>query len=389
MTPPASGAGWLAWPREALAGGGLSRAVVWLFVVLMTVGTVEPVTQNTAEVVLFIGLSALFLAWEVLRERLGQWGALVGVLIFAVGFALQWHLPLSLGVVLVVLVLPFRWGVPLAGLGILLLVGAWSQWYSGDIVLRSILALVQNVFLIYLLERVWINSQALRETRDELARTEIDTERTRLAGELNEVIGSTLRQVGLQTDEIRTRGGVEDPAFQRHLAEIADLVDRGLQQLELLSFEPVVGDFEAELDTAQALCRRLGVDFTASVEEIDDRVAEIFALMLRESITNMFKHATPTRCTVAARTEHGEAIFGFTNDGVLPHAPDSADGSGHRRWRRSLTELGGSLETSRLQGGRYQVRARVPVRAADPPAPRRPTTPTTAATPPTERITHG
>lgn len=346
--------------RAATGHGGLSRVIVWFFVIMMAFGTVGLVATGPIEYGVFIGLAALFLAWEVLSDRLQKWGVFVGLLIFCAGLGFNWHLPMSLGLAVIVLVLPFKWAAPM----LLAIIGAllwyWSQTLSDEFVLRGLLALIQNVFLVYLLERAWRSSRALQETREELARTEVDAERTRLAGELNEVIGKTLWQVSLQTAEIRSRTDVTDPNFHHHMTAVADLIGTGLEQLELLSFEPVLADLDGELHTAESLCARLGVEMTASVEDVEEHAAELFAAMLREAITNMFKHATPTRCTLAVRSENGEAIFGFTNDGVAQKVHDLDGGSGQRRWKQEISALGGTLDTTLLVGGRYQVLARVP-----------------------------
>lgn len=364
--------------RRRLGHGSVARALVWFFVVATALGSMGLVADGALEHALFLGLTVLFLAWEVLSERLGQWGVLVGVTLLCTGVGMNWHLPLSLGLVAVLLAVPFRRAAVLVVVALGAIVWFWAQQsLPGGLVVRGLFALLQNVLFLYLLERVWRSGKALEETREELARTEVDAERTRLAGELNEVIGSTLAQVALHTAEAQNRTEVTDPEFHRHLSEVGDLVNHGLQQLRLLSFEPVIGDLDSEVQMADSLCRRLGVDLTASVEDVDDEVSEIFALMLRESVTNMFKHATPTRCTVAVRAEDGEAMFGFTNDGVPAEALDTGEGSGHRRWRETVTALGGTLVTTRLEGGRYQVLARVPV-TVDP-----------LASPIMERAAHG
>lgn len=351
----------LGWVRAQLSHFGLSRVAVWIFVLVITAGTVTLVTDGADEFALFVAASALFLVWELGQRRLMVWGSVLGLVVFAVGFAFQWHLPLSLGIAIMLLSLPGLWGVLVGGAGVVAISATWFGSMNGDVALHGLLGLAQNVLLVYLLERTWASSRALEAVRQELAKTEVDAERTRLAGELNEVIGATLRQADLQTADIRSREEVADPRFGEHLAEITELVQHGLKQLDLLSAEPVLGDFDSELHTAQSLCKRLDVDFTAVIDEVDPTVSEMFPLLLRESVTNMFKHATPTRCTVVVRNEDGEAIFGFTNNGVAERDVPGEDGSGHRRWRRLLADLGGGLTAGPLHGGRYQVLARVPI----------------------------
>lgn len=222
--------------------------------------------------------------------------------------------------------------------------------------------------MLCLLQQTAWTARRLRETQEQLAQAEVDGERDRLAGELTTHIGRTLAQTAAQASRARTRVAVDDPEVQGHLAEVESLVVRGRDQLARLSFEPVVDDLATEVRSTQTLCSRLGVAFTPSVQEIDDAAQTVFALLLRESVTNMFKHAVPTRCTVVARQEDGVALLSITNDGV-PAGPATArdgSGSGQARWRSQLDPLGGTLEAGPLPGGRYRVLARIPLPVAVP-----------------------
>lgn len=355
---PRGAAGMLWVPRT------LARVAVWLFVLALTLGTATMVAQEPAELVAFGGLSVLFLAWEVFAARLGVWGgALIGLVVFGGGTAWDWHLPTSLGLAIVALSLPRRWAGP--GVAVLAAFTIW-QWsnsglYTSELVLRGAMVLAQNVLFVYLLERIQRSGVELERTREELGHLEVNTERARLASELNKVIGSTLDRAGAQADEIRDLVNSDHPKVHEQLVEISTLIERGREQLALLAYEPVIDDFEGELRTARTLCRQLEVEFIATIDEVDDRVSEVFALILREATTNMFKHSMPSRCTVIVRSEGEEAVFGFTNDGVRENQNPKSNGSGHRRWRAKLAELGGVLETSMLTGDRFQVRVRVPL----------------------------
>jgi two-component system, NarL family, sensor histidine kinase DesK len=344
----------------------LARVAVWMFVIVLTAFTAQMVTQDPAVRALIAALSALFLGWEALSSRLGAWGVLPGLVIFGGGMFWNWHLPTSLGIAVIALALPRRWAaVGVAGL-VTFTIWQWasSPLYTSDLVFRGAMGLAQNVLFIYLLERACRSGKEIEKTQDELAQLEVDTERARLAGELNKVIGSTLDRAGAQASDLQRQVTSDHPEVAKQLVEIEGLIARGQDQLSLLSYEPVLDDFESEVRTARSLCRNLGVEFIATLEEVDDRVEEVFALMLRESTTNMFKHAMPTRCTAIARMEDGEAVFGFTNDGVRDPSRSTVSGSGHRRWRAELAALGGSLRTATLDGGRFQVLARVPLTPA-------------------------
>ncbi len=354
-----------AWARIT-GTGQLPRAMVWLVVILNTVGLVGQLPRGPGQVAIFVSLSASFLVWDLTRERFGRWGPIVGVVIFALGNVFQWHFTMCLGLAQVALTIPLRWRLPIVTSAIAVLAVIWWQAYPPDTVLQSALGLVPNILVIYLFDRIRTKGIELADVQEQLALTEVDNERTRLAEQVNQTLGGILMQADVQTSRIRSAtADVDHPEFQRQVGELSDLLDRSQVTLKRLAHEPMVSSLADEIRAATTLCRRLGVDFTSSGEDVPGPAAELFALMLREAVTNMLKHALATRCTLVVRADGEEALFGFTNDGVQEMAESGRDGSGQRRWRRAVTELGGVLETGRLGGDRYQVSARVPVRVGE------------------------
>ncbi|WP_139979948.1 sensor histidine kinase [Nocardioides litoris] len=399
------------------ADGRGARLAVWLFVVGVPLQTLPGRTQGPLQAGLYLAAILAFLAWELQQQRLGRWGGLVGLAVAVVGIHDDWILVTGLGLAIIAVSLPVLPAVLGATALVAWAMHSWIDTYGSatTTVAVGVLTHVTYPLFIYLLERVATAARELRATREDLADIEVDVERTRLAEELNAVIGSTLHQVAHQAATTRRELTVDDPQLAEQLDDVATLVARGLEQLELLSFESVLAGFQDEVATAQALCKRLGVEVTVSVDEVDARVDDAFALVVRESVTNMFKHAVPARCTVTARMQDGTALLAITNDGVPDEAvAPRSGGSGHERWRTVLAELGGTLVVEELSGGRYRVLARVAPAAApvaEPPAtlpqradaPRRSTRPARAAASPErperperpeqidriERIAHG
>lgn len=351
-----------------LPDGWQYRLVVW--VAAATLGTLfgRYLLPDTARTMLFAASVVLFLMWEAAQARWGRWAVVPGVILSVIGLSQDWILVVTFGLVILLLALPGRIALPLVGVGVGLMVWRRAETSSGIALLGTMVGLLSQVLLFYIVERVAAVARQLRESRDELAALEVDAERTRLAEELNTLIGTTLHQVSHQVAEIRAERRDDDAVLTEQLDDITAHVEHGREQLKLLSYEPVVADFHSEVSTAQVLTSRLGVDFVASVELVPAAVDHAFALILRESITNMFKHAIPTRCTVAARIQEGAALLSITNDGDdsdRTHVDDELrspePGSGHRRWRTIAEELGGTLRAEHLTRGRFRVVVQVPI----------------------------
>lgn len=353
--------------HRLLADGGTSRLVLWFWILVWAVDiSTDDLTSGARWTTWAAG--ALFLAWDIARSHLGRLAALPGVLLVLGGLALingdlviAGRVAAAWGIAILAVSLPWRLALPTSLLSFGAVIWLAATLAPASALPAYVLGLLSHILLPFLLLRISITARRLRNTQEELARTEVDAERDRLAEELNALIGQTLNQVGHQVSEARSAAGHRNPDLQAQLADVDVLVQRGLDQLRLLSHEPVVDDLDTEVHTAHTLCNRLGVGFTAAVDEVDDVVNRTFALLLRESVTNMFKHAIPTRCTVVARTQDGEALFSFTNDGADEDAKSGRRGSGQGRWRAVVTEVGGTLETGPLGGGRYRVLARVPL----------------------------
>ncbi|PID53507.1 MAG: hypothetical protein CSA58_06720 [Micrococcales bacterium] len=301
-----------------------------------------------------------FLIWVIFSERLGPRGAILGVCFVTVGLGFAEIFSTIIGLTVLAVTLPF----PVAVVAVLSILPA-SIWRVAALEPSAsldnlILGSALSGILIYIFQRLAVTARQLRITQDELADAEVDAERDRLAHDLNAVVGQSINQVIHQVREARALLPPDSTRLLDEMAEIESLLQQGVQQLRDIPFEPVVNDFETELRGAQVLCRRLGVTLTESVDTVPDTVDQVFSLLLREAITNMFKHAEPTRCTIVARAD-AECIFSFTNDGVA-EGEGFEHGTGLARHATAVRALGGTLDAGRLDGGRFRLTARIPSR---------------------------
>ena len=86
--------------------------------------------------------------------------------------------------------------------------------------------------------------------------------------------------------------------------------------------------------------------------------------ILQEALTNTIKHAGPATAEVVLRYHTAALELQITDNGTAT-APGSGTGHGLIGMRERITLLGGELVTGALADGGYQVRARLPLTAAN------------------------
>ncbi|MDN5851475.1 MAG: hypothetical protein L0K86_01265 [Actinomycetia bacterium] len=342
------------------------RVVVILVVAALTTRGL-PSAESMLHPTIDLTIAAAFCVWLWFRKRLPTWvsvvsGAWLTVLGIYQGFGPADGVALFLGPSVIAVVQPVRRLPALIGGLALLMYLTWTTGGldpSGAVTATADWLLI--VFVIAMLERTYSTACELHRTQRLLAAEQVDQERLRVNDELAETLGCTFTTA---TDQIRRARALVDPddtQVRRQLGDLADLVAQGFIQLKRLSFEPAVQDLEDELITARNLCHQLGVEMTVCVDELTDpRISEFAAVVVCESVTNMFKHAGPTRCVVVVREDEDEVILSVTNDGASESVRGPGGRSGQQRWRTQLRALGGTLESGRLSGGRYRALVRIP-----------------------------
>lgn len=233
---------------------------------------------------------------------------------------------------------------------------------AGKLVLVCLNIVVGIVLLTFaLLARTLIQ---LEVSRERLARLSVDEERSRISRDLHDIIGRTLVAVSLRQEAALNLLDRDVGLARRQLVASGETVREGQAQLRALTHGPMVAGVEEELGSARALCERIGVRFEASAVPVGGADAEC-ALVVREGVTNMLKHADASSCRVEVGIEGGCAVVSVVNDGVVDGRPVGGDGSGVGRMRQRVVLLGGSLEAGPVEGGRFRLRAVIPLVGAE------------------------
>ncbi|MCO1656423.1 sensor histidine kinase [Pseudonocardia humida] len=330
-----------------------------------------------ASVVGVVALVALQLyhstAWrEHARPRGWPWTLAAQVLLLVLGYFPVLHATIhGLGGFVAgsaLLLLPAGWGWA-AFAGIQLAIAVHTLVLPGldtaDIV-YSLVVTVTTGLVVYGLSRLAGLAVELDDTRRELARMAVVRERLRVARDTHDLLGMGLSAVALKSD---LAGRLIDRADDRARAEIDALVRLGEQAgADVLAVTDDVHrlSLRTELDAAAEVLASAGVAADVRADRADEPLPEevdsVLATVLRESVTNVLRHARARRCGIELTVDATVAHLRVTNDGrgEPRDQPQRPGGHGLANLSARAAALGGSLST-RAEAGGFELTVRLPL----------------------------
>ncbi|MGI5456589.1 sensor histidine kinase [Streptomyces sp. CA-249302] len=194
----------------------------------------------------------------------------------------------------------------------------------------------------------------------------VKDERLRFASDLHDIQGHHLQVIALKA-ELASRLTETDPA--RAAAEMQEVrqlcadalrdtraVVKGIRRTTL--DDEVAG--AAKVLAAVGIDARLDFEPAAEAAQLDDRARELLGLVVREATTNVLRHSTARRAELDYRVTGGHVRLRISNDGARAATGDG-DSTGLRGLADRLRAAGGELTWERVDGGRFQVTAALPV----------------------------
>ncbi|MFJ2899187.1 sensor histidine kinase [Streptomyces sp. NPDC087218] len=248
----------------------------------------------------------------------------------------------------------------------------------------------------------------LEQTRTLTAAAARMEERTRIAGEMHDLLGHRLSLISVHAGALELAAGRQAPALagqaellrttagtaMDELREIlgvlrhADLADEGGDA----PADPGARGTYEDISALVTQSRQTGggpVELEWSLPataEADARTRQAVHRVVREGLTNVLKHASGAPVRVEVRTEGAELVIGVVN-GAPREGGHSRGGthSGLAGLHERVSMLGGTFAAGPLPGGGFAVTARLPCHDAGGgplPARARPSTETPAYGPP-------
>jgi signal transduction histidine kinase len=259
--------------------------------------------------------------------------------------------------------------------GILLMLGAVTGT-TGPVPAGAVVASAATLGV------AWTLGRAARDRRRARAREMLDLadravmeERLRIARDLHDVVSHTLSLIGVKAaianhvadarpDEVRDALRVIETTSRDALTEMRRMLGVLRTDSTDLSPAPGLADLRALADRAASagvqvdLVERAGGQLTAGVELTVYRIVQ-------ESLTNVIRHAAPTRCRVTVTCGDGDVTVEIVDDGPGTR-PDGDPGHGLLGIRERAHLHGGTCTTGPRPDGGFAVTVVLPCPVASP-----------------------
>jgi signal transduction histidine kinase len=209
--------------------------------------------------------------------------------------------------------------------------------------------------------------QALREE------AAVEAERSRIAGEMHDVVAHAVSLMVVQLGAARMKLDRDGAAAPAELRAAEDTGRQALAELRrtlgLLrhgdaALEPLPGmDAVGELVTR---CRAAGVDVRLELGDVGDLPPSVQLAayrVLQEALTNVVKHAGAV-VAEASVTRHGEVVEVVVRSAPGARTASTAGGHGITGMRERVAMFGGTLAVGPDASGGFRVLARLPVPAS-------------------------
>jgi len=184
----------------------------------------------------------------------------------------------------------------------------------------------------------------LRLSQDEVRRLATLAERERIGRDLHDLLGHTLSLVTLKSELARKLALIDPTRAQREMDEVERVARHALSEVRAAVTGMRRSDLAAEMLSARLMLEASGLMFDGELPAgatLPPVIEAPLALVLREAITNIHRHARATKASVRflSGTESFQMCISDNGCGGL-----AAHGNGVSGMRERLNALGGSLQ---------------------------------------------
>jgi two-component system, NarL family, sensor histidine kinase DesK len=218
--------------------------------------------------------------------------------------------------------------------------------------------------MVYGLSRLTDLAHEVGAARRELARMALAQERLRLSRDTHDLLGLGLSTIALKCDLITRLIGRDNANAHSQLDQLLQVAAKAHGDLRSVTGEAHHRlSVHTELAAAGDTLASAGVEVRIDVPTapLPTATEAVLAMVLREAVTNILRHAAARQCTIRLSTTEDVIRLHITNDGVrAPDAP-STGGAGVANLRARVHALGGHLTAGPDGQGEFELTAEIPV----------------------------
>jgi signal transduction histidine kinase len=231
------------------------------------------------------------------------------------------------------------WSVPIV---VVLVVGTSGGMFSS---LYLAMSIVFTMLSLYTFNRLPTLSRRLHESRQELAKLAVLKEQLRVSRDVHDLLGFHLSAIVLKSE---LAAALPSDRAAEQLADVASIAKRALADFRSITGEPAELSLADEVAAARSLLAAAGVEVHADVAvPVPPEADVLLAIVLREAVTNVVRHATASRCEIEVTGVGRTVALRVCNDGA--HAIGEG-GSGLSNMSVRVEEAEGVLKFDLARG---------------------------------------
>jgi two-component system sensor histidine kinase DesK len=180
-------------------------------------------------------------------------------------------------------------------------------------------------------------------------------ERERIARDLHDVLGHTLSVIILKSELAQKLIDLDPARAKAELREVEETSREALAEVRNTIRGYRVNNIETELSRAKAALQTAGVEVNTqySALKLNPAHESVLALVVREAVTNVVRHAGARKCALRLASVNGDCLLEISDDG---RGGEAVEGNGIRGMRERIEALGGTLERDSSHGTKLTIR---------------------------------
>lgn len=246
--------------------------------------------------------------------------------------------------------------VVLVGAAVVGAVASAIPWPIVVAVYTPALLLTPMIGAVSVVERVRSRAnERLHRAHDEIERLAAIAERERIARDLHDLLGHTLSVIVLKSELAAKLADHDAARAATEIRDVERISRRALGEVREAVVRYRQRGLAAELEGARAAFDAAAVELGVELPDGSPppRVEGMLAMVVREALTNVLRHARATRCDVQVARDGDAWVLEVRDDG---HGRLGPAGNGLTGVRERVEALGGKVDVQGGAGVRLTVR---------------------------------